>query len=107
MAVSSYPDKIGLVKTLARPGVTGLSHVAPELHAKKLELLREVARNASPVAVLCNPTCPVEHLGFSELSGAIASAGMLLHSIDVRTSVPSEAGSRACSRSDCSSRPAA
>ena len=33
MAISAYPDKIGLVESLARPGgnVTGLSNVSPDL----------------------------------------------------------------------------
>ena len=35
MAVSTHPEKIGLVESLARPGgnVTGLSNIAPELRA--------------------------------------------------------------------------
>jgi putative ABC transport system substrate-binding protein len=41
MTTSSYPDKIGLVDSLSRPGgnVTGLSNIGPELSGKKLELL--------------------------------------------------------------------
>ena len=37
MAISAYPDKIGLVESLARPGgnVTGLSNVSPELFGKR------------------------------------------------------------------------
>src|SRR6185436_14865314 len=38
MAVSAYPEKIGLVESLARPGgnVTGFSNIAPELAGKRL-----------------------------------------------------------------------
>src|SRR4051812_32703079 len=52
MAVSAYPDKIGLVDSLARPGgnVTGLSNVSPDLMGKRLELLKEIAPNVSRVA---------------------------------------------------------
>src|SRR5688572_25492547 len=61
MTTSSYPDKIGLVDSLSRPGgnVTGLSNVGPELSGKKLELLKEIAPKASRVAVVFNPSSEV------------------------------------------------
>jgi putative ABC transport system substrate-binding protein len=57
MTTSSYPEKIGLVKSLSRPGgnVTGLSNVGPELSGKKLELLKEIAPKVSRVAVFLEP----------------------------------------------------
>ena len=72
MAVSAYPDKIGLVESLARPGgnVTGLSNVSPDLMAKRFELLKEIAPKVSRVAVLWNPTSPVEPLGFRAVQAA-------------------------------------
>lgn len=87
MAVSSYPDKIGLVESLARPGgnVTGLSNVGPELMGKRLELLKEIAPRVSRVAVLWNPASPVEPLGFRETLAAAAVAGVEIQSIEVRT----------------------
>lgn len=87
MAVSSYPDKIGLVESLARPGanVTGLSNVAPEVGGKRLQLLREIAPKVSRVAVLWNPASPVEPLGFQELLAAARMAGVEIQSIEVRT----------------------
>ena len=87
MAVSSYPDKIGLVESLARPGgnVTGLSNVGPELMGKKLELLKEIAPKVSRVAVLWNPASPVEPLAFREMVAAAAVAGAEIQSIEVRT----------------------
>ena len=62
MTISAYPDKIGLVESLARPGgnVTGLSNVSPDLMGKRLELLKEIAPKVSRVAVLWNPASPVE-----------------------------------------------
>src|SRR5580704_19471799 len=57
---SSDPVGSGLAESLARPGgnVTGLSLFNPELSGKRLELLREMVGEISPVAVLCNPDDP-------------------------------------------------
>ena len=65
MGLSAYPDKIGLVESLARPGgnVTGLSNIAPELMGKRFQLLKEIAPRLSCVAVLWNPASQVEPLG--------------------------------------------
>jgi putative tryptophan/tyrosine transport system substrate-binding protein len=87
MSVSSYPDRIGLVDSLARPGgnVTGLSNVAPELQGKRLQLLKEIAPSVSRVAVLFNHSSPVEPLGFRELLAAAPVAGLTVQAVDVRT----------------------
>ena len=87
MAVSAYPDKIGLVDSLARPGgnVTGLSNVSPELMGKRFQLLKEIAPKVSRVAVLWNPASPVEPNGFRETLAAAPVAGMVVQSIEVRT----------------------
>lgn len=60
MTGASDPVGTGLVSSLARPGgnVTGLSLFNPELSGKRLELLREMVGEISPVAVLCNPDDP-------------------------------------------------
>ena len=51
------PVATGLVTSLARPGgnVTGLSLMAPELVGKQMEILKEVVRMVSRVALLGNP----------------------------------------------------
>jgi putative ABC transport system substrate-binding protein len=51
------PLSIGLVTSLARPGgnVTGLSLLTSDLSGKRLELLKEIVRNISRVAILMNP----------------------------------------------------
>ena len=87
MANSAYPDKSGLVESLARPGgnVTGLSNFAPELMSKSLQLLKEIAPKVSRVAVLSNPGNPVEALGFKEVLAAAPGAGLEIQSIGVRT----------------------
>ena len=83
MAVSAYPDKIGLVESLARPGgnVTGLSNVSPELFGKRLQLLKEIAPKVSRVAVLWFPESPAEALAFRDMLAAVSAAG-LEHPVD-------------------------
>jgi putative tryptophan/tyrosine transport system substrate-binding protein len=51
------PVKVGLVTSLARPGgnATGISFLAAEVEAKRLQLFREVVPGASRIVVLVNP----------------------------------------------------
>jgi putative ABC transport system substrate-binding protein len=88
MAVSAYPEKIGLVESLARPGgnVTGFSNIAPELAGKRLELLKEIAPRVSRTAYLWNPASPVESLGFQDWLSAGRAIGVQILSAEVRTS---------------------
>ena len=55
-AATSDPVRSGFVSSLARPGgnLTGQSLMAPELAAKRLELLKSVAPAASRVVMLWN-----------------------------------------------------
>jgi putative ABC transport system substrate-binding protein len=87
MTVSAYPDKLGLVESLAHPGgnVTGLTNVAPELAGKRLELLKEIAPRVSRLAVVWNPASPVEALGLQALLVAAPAAGMEVQSVEVRS----------------------
>jgi len=52
--IASDPVGNGLVASLAHPGgyTTGLSLFSPELSAKRIELLRAIAGDLSPLAVL-------------------------------------------------------
>ena len=56
-AVGEDPVGLGLVASIARPGgnLTGINFLASELHAKRLELLRDLMPAAVRVAVLINP----------------------------------------------------
>jgi putative tryptophan/tyrosine transport system substrate-binding protein len=59
-ATGGDPVSDGLVVSLSRPGgnVTGVTFLAGELGAKRLELLRELAPNATAIGVLANPESP-------------------------------------------------
>jgi putative tryptophan/tyrosine transport system substrate-binding protein len=56
MAIVGDAVAFGLVTNLARPGgnLTGSTFFGPEVHAKRLELLKEAVPNASRVAILFN-----------------------------------------------------
>jgi putative tryptophan/tyrosine transport system substrate-binding protein len=56
-AFSGNPVEAGVVDSFARPGrnATGVSFMALELSAKRVELLKEIAPNATRIAVVSNP----------------------------------------------------
>ena len=60
MAVSGDAVATGLIASLARPGgnVTGTTYFDPELHAKRLELLKEAIPRITRVGALFNPANP-------------------------------------------------
>ena len=72
------PVRIGLVKSLARPGgnITGVSNNTNEISGKRLQLLLEMTAGVAPkvsrVAVLTNPHTPANSLGFEQVRVAAA-----------------------------------
>lgn len=72
MAIIGDPVGAGLVESLARPGgnATGFSIIAPELGAKRLELIKEVVPALSRVAVLFNTRNPQSQIELKELQAA-------------------------------------
>ena len=86
MLNSAYPDKIGLVESLARPGgnITGYSNLSADLMGKKLQLLKEMVPKAARVAVLWDPANPVAVMGFRDMLAAAAVVGLEIQSIEVR-----------------------
>lgn len=60
MAISGDAVATGLVASLARPGgnVTGSTYFDPELHEKRLELLKEAVPRITRVGALINPDNP-------------------------------------------------
>ncbi len=71
MVLASFPDKLGLVESLARPGgnITGLSTFSPQLNAKRVELLREIVPKASRLAVLVRSHEPNRVPRFTRIGG--------------------------------------
>ncbi len=64
VTVSNDPVRNGFVASLARPGgnITGLANLSTGLAGKRLELLKEVVPQLSPVAVLWNPDAATARL---------------------------------------------
>jgi putative ABC transport system substrate-binding protein len=76
MAGVTDPVGVGFVASLARPGgnITGVTHLAPDLTGKRLELLKEVVPRLSRVAVLWNPNQPGQSLAYYKEAQAAAQA---------------------------------
>jgi putative tryptophan/tyrosine transport system substrate-binding protein len=76
------PVGAGVVSSLARPGgnATGISLLATELAAKRLEILLEIAPNTAQVAMLWNDTNPGMVLRAREAQDAAAKLGVTIQS---------------------------
>jgi putative ABC transport system substrate-binding protein len=75
----------GIVPSLARPGgnITGLSSIAPELEGKRLELLREIVRDISHVAVILNQTNPFHVASMKQARDAAAAMRIKLLALQI------------------------
>lgn len=80
------PVGTGIVASLAHPGgnVTGLSGVANDLDAKRIELLREAVPGLARVGALLNLDNPFEALEWEEIEKAARSLGVQPQLLDVR-----------------------
>ena len=81
------PVGTGLVASLARPGgnVTGISSIAPDLAAKRLQLLKEAATKISRVAVLFNDEIPPAEIAMKELASTAKALKLDLESLPVKS----------------------
>ena len=84
--VASDPVGSGLVASLARPGgnVTGLSFEGPDLAAKRLQLLRQVAPRLSRVAVMSNPDSSGATLELREVQASATVLGIEVLPFSIR-----------------------
>jgi ABC-type uncharacterized transport system substrate-binding protein len=76
---SDDPVRMGLVSNLARPdgNLTGMSFLAAELAAKRIELLRHLVPRISRIAVLVDPTNPTAtESTLRDLEGAARAMGL-------------------------------
>jgi putative tryptophan/tyrosine transport system substrate-binding protein len=80
------PVGTGLIASLAHPGgnITGLTSISPELDGKRLELLREVIPKISHVAVLWNPTSPLQVVAERETQAAAQAMEIKVLSLGVQ-----------------------
>jgi putative ABC transport system substrate-binding protein len=87
MAGVTDPVGVGFVKSLARPGgnITGLTHLAPDLTGKRLDLLKQVVPRLSRVAVLWNPNQPGQSGAFKEAQVAAEAMKLAVTSIELRS----------------------
>jgi putative ABC transport system substrate-binding protein len=86
MAHGSDPVALGYVESLARPGrnITGLTHLAPELGGKRLELLKDMIAGLTRVAVLTDPGTGGHGPQIKELEIAAPALGLQLRAVQVR-----------------------
>jgi len=71
----------GLVASLARPGgnLTGVSFIADELTAKRLELLSELVPRVGVIALLMNPNNATAERVIRDVQAAARTKGLQLH----------------------------
>jgi len=88
MTAVNDPVADGLVASLAKPGgnVTGNAVLQPELTAKQLELLKEVAPSASRIAMLAHDDAPGLAVLWKASEERAARLGLKLERVDVRRS---------------------
>jgi putative ABC transport system substrate-binding protein len=84
-SVGSDPVAEGLIASLARPGgnLTGVSFLASDLTAKRLELLSELVPQARLIALLVNPNNPNPWIG--EVQEAARAKGVRLQTLKAAT----------------------
>ena len=80
------PVEAGLVQSLSRPGgnLTGISDIATELSAKRLELLKELIPGLRRVAMLWNANDLGMTLRYRAAAGVAGSFGLAVQSLGVR-----------------------
>src|SRR5262249_35268814 len=82
------PIKSGLIDSFARPGknITGLTNMAVDLAAKRLELFKEIIPSMSKLALLVNVTDPHVARGFvEETEAASQKLGMGVRPVEIRS----------------------
>ena len=86
MVAVGDPVGVGLVASLARPGgnITGLSNMMPDVAGKRLEILKEIAPDATRIAILFNPANAGNVLDVKATEAAARAMGLTTHSLEVR-----------------------
>ena len=81
------PVGVGLVASLAQPGgnITGTTQLAPDLFAKRLQLLVDAIPNVSTVAVVWNAANPANTRSWREVQSAARTLRIKLKPLEVRS----------------------
>jgi putative tryptophan/tyrosine transport system substrate-binding protein len=87
MEIGTYPDVIGLVPNLTRPGgnVTGVTLAFDVLVTRRLALLRELMPSLARLGVLTNPAGSTSALAWRDILGAALSAGLHAQQVQARS----------------------
>jgi putative ABC transport system substrate-binding protein len=87
MVTSGDPVALGLVASLARPGgnITGASNFAPELSAKRIELIKEAFPSTQRVGVLFNPDNSINDRNVPAMEQTSKGLKLVLQKIAVRS----------------------
>ena len=80
-AYGGDPVADGLVASLSRPGgnVTGATFIGISLTAKRLQLLHEIAPQATDLAILVNPNGTLAESQVTDAQAAMSAMGLRLH----------------------------
>jgi putative tryptophan/tyrosine transport system substrate-binding protein len=83
-AVSADPVKVGLVKSLNRPGgnLTGVTTQNLHVAEKRLELMHELLPTATTISVLVNPTSVLSEPFVQAMQPAARALGLKLHIVN-------------------------
>lgn len=86
MVAVGDPVGVGLVASLARPGgnITGLSNMMPDVAGKRLEILKEIAPDATRIAILFNPDNAGNAVDVKATEAAARTIGVTTHLLEVR-----------------------
>ena len=85
-SLAANPVETGLIASLARPGgnITGMTEMASELGAKRLQPLTQTVPGLSRVAVFWNPPNPAYGPVLKELEAAAQTMGVAIQRLEVR-----------------------
>ena len=104
IVMASVGDAVaaGYVASLARPGgnVTGLTLVATDQSAKRLQLLKEIVPNLVRVAVVWNGNASGHRLQLREMELVAPGLGMTLQSLPLRSGEDIDAALQAAARAN-------
>jgi putative tryptophan/tyrosine transport system substrate-binding protein len=94
MLSSIDPVAAGYVEAFARPGgnITGLTHLARDISAKRVELLKDLLPKLSRVGILWDGNGPGSAVAFKEYEAAARAFKLELRSLEVRGPNPDFVG---------------